>query len=208
MKLDNDTLNELRRTKSCFHCKEPWDLSRKCPLKAKANQMEYFLVKSQSKGEDQHSDSDESSTPKKNIIPKDDRSLAQLTGAQKAVTYRVRGTIQGRKVISLINTGATHNFIDARLVATRGLQTKEYVGFRVMVANGDKLLCTQKISNLHIKFRDGYELEDGFYVVDMGDYDVNLGMTWMASLVEFTLNLEKLDMRFLHEGSIVVLRGL
>ena len=62
------------------------------------------------------------------------------------------------------------------MVAKRGIQTKEHAGFGVMVANGEKLLCTQKISNLYIRFRDGYELEDEFYVVDMGDYDVILDM--------------------------------
>ena len=40
--LDNDTLNDLRKKKLCFHCREPWDLSHKCPLKDKVNQMEYF----------------------------------------------------------------------------------------------------------------------------------------------------------------------
>ena len=49
-KLDNDTLNELRRKNLCFHCREPWDLSHKYPLKAKANQMEYFLAESQLEG--------------------------------------------------------------------------------------------------------------------------------------------------------------
>ena len=80
-------------------------------------------------------------------------------------------------MISLIDIGTTHNFIDARLIAKRGLQTEEHAGFRVMVANGDKLLCTRKISNLHIKFWDGYELEDKFYLVDMEDYDVIIDMT-------------------------------
>ena len=122
--------------------------------------------------------------------------MARLTGAQKAITFKVRGTIQGQKVISLIDIGATHNFIYAQLVANRGLQTEEHVGFRVMVANGDKLLCTRKISNFHIRFGDGYGLENEFYVVNMKDYDVILGMTWMASLVQFTLNVEKLEMRF------------
>ena len=77
-----------------------------------------------------------------------------------------------------------------------------------MIAYGDKLLCTQKISNLHIRFGDDYKLEDYFYVVHTGDYDVILGMTWMALLVEFTLNLAKLEMRFQHEGRTIVLRGL
>lgn len=111
-------------------------------------------------------------------------------------------------MISLIDTRATHKFIDAQLVARRGLQIEEHDGFRVMVANGDKLLYTRKISNLRIRFGDGYELEDEFYVVDMGDYDVILGMTSMASLVEFALNLEKFEMRFQHEGKTMVLRGL
>ena len=51
-------------------------------------------------------------------------------------------------------------------------------------------------------------MEDDFYVVDMGDYEVILGMTWMESLVEFTFNLAKLEMRFQHEGRTLVLRGL
>ena len=41
-KLDNETLNELRKKKLCFHCREPWDLSHKCPLTVKENQIEYF----------------------------------------------------------------------------------------------------------------------------------------------------------------------
>ncbi|XP_059073753.1 uncharacterized protein LOC131874407 [Cryptomeria japonica] len=64
-----------------------------------------------------------------------------------------------------------------------------------MVASGHKLLCTQKITNLRIRLGDGYELQDEFYVVNMGDYDIVLGMTWMASLREFTLNMERVEMR-------------
>ena len=51
-----------------------------------------------------------------------------------------------------------------------------------MVPNGDKLLCIQKISNIHIGFGDGHKLEDEFYVVDMGDYNVILGMKWVDFL--------------------------
>lgn len=66
-----------------------------------------------------------------------------------------------------------------------------------MEASGHKLLSTQKIINLHMRLEE-YVLVDDFYVVDVGDYDVILGMTWMTSLVEFTFNLEKLEMRFEH----------
>ena len=76
-KLDNDTLNDLRKKKLCFHCREPWDLSHKCPLKAKANQMEYFSAEeSQLERDDQHSDSDEDSSIEEGSIPEDEKSLA------------------------------------------------------------------------------------------------------------------------------------
>lgn len=133
--------------------------------------------------------------------------IACLTGTHKSITFKVHGVIQGRRVISLIDNGATHNFIDAQVVVKRGLQTDEHDGFKVMVASGHKLLCTQKNSNLHMRIGD-YKLVDDFYVVDMGDYDVILGMTWMTSLVEFTFNLERVEMRFEHQGRKVVLRGL
>ena len=35
-----------------------------------------------------------------------------------------------------------------------------------------------------------------------------LGMNWMKSLVEFTFNLEKMEMRFEENGKKIVLRGL
>ncbi|XP_059073754.1 uncharacterized protein LOC131874408 [Cryptomeria japonica] len=82
--------------------------------------MEYFSVEeSQSEDEEQQLESDgESSATKEGSG--NEKSLARLTGAQKAITFKVRGTIQGQKVVALLDTGATHNFIDSQLVARRG----------------------------------------------------------------------------------------
>jgi len=46
----------------------------------------------------------------------------------------------------LIDGGATHNFIDATLVAKRGLSTKEFEGLDVIVVYGYNLDCTVGIS--------------------------------------------------------------
>ena len=57
-----------------FSLQRASDLSHKCPLKAKANQMEYFSVEeSQSEREDQHSNSDEDSTTEESSISKDEK---------------------------------------------------------------------------------------------------------------------------------------
>lgn len=40
----------------------------------------------------------------------------------------MRGVLAGQKIITLLDTGATHNFIDARLVERYGIYTKEFEG--------------------------------------------------------------------------------
>lgn len=153
-------------------------------MKAKAQQLEYFSgEESTSKKSDQQSDSKsrkELNTSEEET--KDGRTIAQLTTAERAITSK------WQCIVAMINTRAMHYFIYEMFVTKRGLQTEEYDGFKVMVASGYKLPCTCKISTLSIQL--GYhELKDELYVVDMGNNDVILGMTWMLSLVEFSFNL-------------------
>lgn len=94
-----------------------------------------------------------------------------------------------------------------RVVNRRRLQIQEHEGFKVMVADGYKISGTRKIYNLSIQLGD-YELKDEFYVVNIGDTDMVLGMNWMKSLVEFSFNLQKMEMKFESNGKKIVLRGL
>ena len=101
--------------------------------------------------------------------------IAQLSSIQEAVTFRVRGTLDGQRFVALIDTGATHNFIDEKFVSRRGLHTEEHRGFKVMVADGFKIDCTKKISNLQLRLGD-YDMTGDFFVVNIGDQDIVLGM--------------------------------
>lgn len=65
--------------------------------------------------------------------------LASLCGVPKFLTLRIRGTIQGQQVLVLVDSGATHNFIDAQLVQRRGLTMTEFEGFSILVP-GDRIL--------------------------------------------------------------------
>jgi len=42
--------------------------------------------------------------------------LASQCGIPKFLTLMVRGTVRGQRVSVLVDSGATHNFIDAQLV--------------------------------------------------------------------------------------------
>jgi hypothetical protein len=49
--------------------------------------------------------------------------IANLSGVPRYDTLQIRGTIRGQWEITLIDGGATHNFIDASLVSRWTLQT-------------------------------------------------------------------------------------
>jgi hypothetical protein len=84
-------------------------------------------------------------------------------------------------VTALVDGGATHNFIDVSLVARRGLHTKEFGGFHVAMADAYTMTCLDMIPDLEVKLGN-YTMIDTFYVVDLSDTDVVLGVQWLYSL--------------------------
>lgn len=51
--------------------------------------------------------------------------ISQLTSLQKISYFRVRGVLCGQHIVTLIDTSATHNFIDEGVVARRCIETKK-----------------------------------------------------------------------------------
>jgi len=109
---------------------------------------------------------------------------------------------------TLVYSGATHNFIDASLVAWRGLRTEEFEGFIVVVENGYIMTCFDMVPDVEVKIGN-YTLMDTFYVVNLLDTNVVLGVQWLYSLGEIGFNYQTLTMIFRDDsGSRVVLRGM
>jgi hypothetical protein len=108
----------------------------------------------------------------------------------------------------LIDGGATHNFIDAALVTRRQIPTEEFEGFEVVVANGYNMTCTQRIRGLEVTLGN-YTLTNDFYVVDLADTNVVLGVQWLYSLSDFKMNYQEMRMEFIDaRGHRVILRGI
>ena len=82
-------------------------------------------------------------TPKPMVSAK--VAIATLSSYPKFHAFRLRGTLKGERVTSLVDTGATHNFIDQKSVERRGLQYEEFGGFGGKVADGAVLGCAKRI---------------------------------------------------------------
>lgn len=67
-------------------------------------------------------------------------SLQALSGLTHQSTMKMKGTIQHKLVMILIDSGSTHSFIDSKFSQRMALPKGEGQSFEVLVANGDKLL--------------------------------------------------------------------
>ncbi|XP_059078061.1 uncharacterized protein LOC131876635 [Cryptomeria japonica] len=211
-KHNEESLNDLRRRNLCFKCNEPWDPKHKCASKGKANQLEYFSGDdASSENSDQHTENEDSggenASEGSDKGLEEDKPMARLSSIQREASFRMRGVLAGQRVVTLLDTGATHNFINEGLIAKRGIQTKEFEGFRVRVADGFILTCSRRVLNLPLRLND-YEFKADYYVVGLKEMEVILGMKWLHQIEEFYLNVRTMEMRFEIDGRKHVLRGM
>ena len=102
-------------------------------------------------------------------------ALASLRGVPKYLTLRFRGIVQEQWVSVLIDSGATHNFIDARLVQRRTICTENFEGFSVLVPGARTMKCVKYVPSVSITLGT-YTLTDHFFVVDILETNVILGV--------------------------------
>jgi hypothetical protein len=94
------------------------------------------------------------------------------------------------------------------LVSRRALQIEEFERFDVAIADGHTVECLDRVLDLEIKL-GSYTVRDTFYVVDLSDTDVVLGVQWLITLGKIITNYQTLEMGFRdNDGKRIVLRGM
>jgi hypothetical protein len=99
----------------------------------------------------------------------------------------------------LVDGGATHNFIDVSLFTKRKIHVEDFEGFNVVVLDGYNTMCTQRISGLEVTLGN-YTLTNDFYVIDLSDTHVVLGVQWLYSLGDIRMNYWDMRMEFEDKG--------
>jgi hypothetical protein len=119
-------------------------------------------------------------------------NIATLLGVPKYYIFRIRDIVHRQRVTTLVDGGATDNFIDVALVSRRNIPTKE---FKVVVAYGYNMMCTHRVRGLEVTLGN-YTLTDDFYVMDLEDTHVVLGVQFLYSLGDIHMNYKDLKMDF------------
>eukprot|EP00253_Pinus_taeda_P006266 PITA_06266 len=95
-------------------------------------------------------------------------ALAALRGVPKYLTLRVQGTVCGQQVSVLVDSAAAHNFIDAQMVERRELSVMMGI----------------------------YTLTFQFFVVNISDTNIVLGIQWLITLGKVITDWKGLEMEW------------
>jgi hypothetical protein len=134
-------------------------------------------------------------------------SLNALTGFSAPQTLKLIGYIKHRKVIILVDSGSTHNFIHRRIAQETHCYIHVVNNFQIMIANGGSMKCGGRCENVHLQIGD-YHLKSHMFSIDMGGCDIVLGADWLRTLGPILMDFKELSMQFDQEGHQYKFQGI
>jgi hypothetical protein len=110
-------------------------------------------------------------------------SLHMLIGIQPhaSCTMALMVDVNDTRLIALLDSGSTHNFIDNTTMSRACVVLIEWHSMCVAVANGDKLSASGCCHNMEIAVHDEC-FRINYYDLPLGSYDMVLGIQWLESL--------------------------
>lgn len=140
--------------------------------------------------------------PKKPMI-----SLSAVTGIRAGDTMQLRVKIGPHEFMALLDSGSTHNFINAPAASRAGLRFVDSGGAYVVVANGDRVACQGFARDVRLWIGDEF-FTVNYFSIPLEPYDMVLGLTWLRSLGPILWDFVTLRMAFTLRGSRVVWAGV
>jgi hypothetical protein len=110
-------------------------------------------------------------------------SLHALTGIQSSTarTMQLKVMVNGATLTALLDSGSTHNFLDADIMARIGITFHDRLVLPVAVANDDCLVSSGCCCGFPAQV--GCEIFSvNCYGLQLGSFDIVLGIQWLESL--------------------------
>jgi hypothetical protein len=134
-------------------------------------------------------------------------SLNALTGFSAPQTLNLIDYIKHQKVIILVDSGSTHNFIHRRIAQETHCYIYAINNFQIMIANGGSMKCGGRCENVHLQI-DDYHLKSHMFAIDMGGCDIVLGADWLRTLGPILMDFKELTIQFNQEGHQYKFQGI
>ncbi len=102
-------------------------------------------------------------------------SLNAITGTPSPKTTRIVRFIKTNRVIILIDSGSTHNFVDTKLAATLGINPMGQDGIMVKIANGQEIASPARSREVEVHMQDQVFRTD-LFILPLDGCDAILGI--------------------------------
>ena len=89
--------------------------------------------------------------------------------------------VHGHRLVALLDSGSTHNFINADLMRRLRLSTVPHPSMRVLVANGDHLSREGVARDIALAI-GGEEFTISCFGINLGGFDLILGVEYLRTL--------------------------
>lgn len=133
-------------------------------------------------------------------------SMNSVVGLSSPWTMKLEGKIKGQRVIILIDSGASHNFISTKLVQKLSLTLQGKTGYRVLMGVGIAVKGEGICKGLKLTAQN-VEIVSDFLPLELGSADVILGVQWLETLGEVKVSWKLQQMRFKINDVTVTLQG-
>ncbi|KAL1224617.1 putative mitochondrial protein [Cardamine amara subsp. amara] len=198
--LSNEEMSERRAKGLCYFCDEKYTPGHY--VKHKKTQLFSMEV-------DEEQDEFEDCMESEEELEEEIRPRISVNAVQGISTYRtmrVKGLCGKKVIFILIDSGSTHNFIDADIADKIGCVSKKSK-IEVEVADGRKLGVSGKVDQFKWQIHTT-TFTGEFLLIPLGGCDMVLGCQWLETLGPITWDFKKLYMKFTYEKQKVLLHGL
>jgi len=195
---------ERRRQGLCFNCDEPYVRGHVCQ-RLFYLEVDDFL--DEASGEGGVDPLEESAAPDVTGANALVVSLHALAGIRTDKTLLLPVTINDERLLALMDTGSTHNFLNGDTMSRLGLAMAGGEHLRVTVANGDRLPCAGIARDVPVIIND-----ESFSItcvgMRLGCFDFILGVDFLETLDTIQWNFRALTLSFQRQGRRIHWQGV
>lgn len=133
-------------------------------------------------------------------------SFNAFLGVPSLTTTKLSGELGKLKVVVMLDSGATHNFIAPEVVKRAKLKTVQNEKLQIRLGTG--VMVSGLGVCLMVSFTvDGVGFTTDFIALELGNVDVILGVHWLRTLGKCEMNWETHELSFTHQGRRVTFYG-
>lgn len=134
-------------------------------------------------------------------------SAKSAMGISSPRTIKLRGMVNNKQALVLIDSGATHNFIDYRLMKELGLKAENTRSFGVITGSGKPVRGGGVCRDVTMTMQD-YSVTSDFLPLELNNVDIILSIQWLETLGEMRVNWKLQTMKIPVDGKMVLLKGV